>query len=129
MSLCVRQKRERSGIVSSNCAVVTPGSFAFQTLFHAPHVPHTFIPSVPWQCAVVLALLIKNDYPEVWTDAFDELQSLLGVRRDTQVGGGGGSLAHVDLYLRVLCALDEEVVCFHVDRSKEEAEHNSVIKV
>lgn len=70
--------------------------------------------------AVVLALLLKNDYPETWTDAFDQLQSLLVVREGA---------AHVDLYLRVLCALDEEVVTFHVDRSRGETEHNSLIKV
>lgn len=73
---------------------------------------------------MVLALLIKSDYPEVWTDAFDQLRSLLMLRGNT-----GGGAAHVDLYLRVLSALDEEVVSFHVDRSKEEAEHNSLIKV
>lgn len=70
--------------------------------------------------AVVLALLLKSDYPETWTDAFDQLQSLLVVREGA---------AHVDLYLRVLCALDEEVVTFHVDRSRGETEHNSLIKV
>ena len=69
---------------------------------------------------MVLALLLKSDYPETWTDAFEQLQSLLVVR---------DGAAHVDLYLRVLCALDEEVVAFHVDRSREETEHNSLIKV
>ncbi|CAN0488714.1 unnamed protein product, partial [Hapterophycus canaliculatus] len=63
--------------------------------------------------AVVLALLIKSDYPEVWTDAFEQLRSVLVV----------------ELYLRVLCALDEEVVSFHVDRTRQEADHNSLIKV
>lgn len=69
---------------------------------------------------MVLALLLKSDYPETWTDAFEQLQSLLVVREGA---------AHVDLYLRVLCALDEEVVTFHVDRSRGETEHNSLIKV
>lgn len=68
---------------------------------------------------MVLALLIKTDYPEIWSNAFEELQSLLA---------GGGS-AHVDLYLRVLCAIDDEVVTFHVDRTRAEADHNSLIKV
>lgn len=74
----------------------------------------------------MLALLVKVDYPEIWTDAFEHLQSLLMVSGGE---GAGGSLSHVDLYLRVLCALDDEVVSFHVDRSKKEAEHNSIIKV
>ncbi|CAN0535642.1 unnamed protein product, partial [Ectocarpus sp. 8 AP-2014] len=69
------------------------------------------------QVAVVLALLVKSDYPETWTDAFEQLRSAAAAR------------AHVELYLRVLCALDEEVVSFHVDRSREEADHNSLIKV
>lgn len=66
-------------------------------------------------------MLIKNDYPEVWTDAFEQMEGLL---RDT-----GGGTAYVDLYLRVMGALDEEVVSFHVDRTHEETEHNVHIKV
>lgn len=90
------------------------------------------------QIAVVLALLVKSDYPETWTDAFDQLRSVLVVGSNSSSGGaaaaGGGrsaaaARAHVELYLRVLCALDEEVVSFHVDRSREEADHNSLIKV
>lgn len=93
------------------------------------------------QIAVVLALLIKSDYPEVWSDAFEQLHSLLIVGSGGSGGGGGGggdgaagrsvaaARARVELYLRVLCALDEEVVSFHVDRSREEADHNSLIKV
>lgn len=76
---------------------------------------------------MVLALLIKSDYPEVWTDAFEQLRSVLV---DGEAGRGAAAFrAHIDLYLRVLCALDEEVVSFHVDRSREEADHNSLIKV
>lgn len=71
--------------------------------------------------AVVLALLIKSDYPEVWADAFEQLEGLLR--------GAGGRVGYVDLYFRVLGALDEEVVSFHVDRTREEVEHNSRIKV
>ncbi|CAM9920641.1 unnamed protein product, partial [Discosporangium mesarthrocarpum] len=67
--------------------------------------------------AVVLALLVKCDYPERWPEAFRELQGLLR-----------GGAAYVELFLRVLGALDEEVVSFHVDRSPPEVEHNSLIK-
>lgn len=60
----------------------------------------------------------------MWPDAFEQLQSLLMVS-----GTAGGGTAHVDFYLRVLCALDEEVVSFHIDRSRVETDHNSLIKV
>lgn len=81
-------------------------------------------------------MLIKSDYPEVWPDAFEQLRSLLvvgagaGAGDDSAAGRGpAAARARVELYLRVLCALDEEVVSFHVDRSREEAGHNSLIKV
>ncbi|CAN0025633.1 unnamed protein product, partial [Ectocarpus fasciculatus] len=79
--------------------------------------------------AVVLALLVKSDYPETWTDAFDQLRSVLVVGSSSGGRSAAAARAHVELYLRVLCALDEEVVSFHVDRSREEADHNSLIKV
>ncbi|CAM9405405.1 unnamed protein product, partial [Choristocarpus tenellus] len=72
---------------------------------------------VKTKVAVVLALLVKHDYPEVWRDAFMELEGLLQ-----------GGTAYVDVYLRILGAIDDEVVTFHVDRSPEEVEHNCLIK-
>lgn len=57
----------------------------------------------------------------MWTDAFEQLEGLLR--------GAGGRAGYVDLYFRVLGALDEEVVSYHVDRTREEVEHNSLIKV
>lgn len=70
---------------------------------------------------MVLALLIKSDYPEVWVDAFEQLEGFLRCN--------GGGAAYVDIYLRVLGALDEEVVSFHINRSREETDNNSRIKV
>ena len=49
--------------------------------------------------AVVLALLVKADYPERWTSAFDELLMLLK-----------GGVAGIELHLRVFSAIDEEIV-------------------
>ena len=70
---------------------------------------------------VVLALLVKNDYPERWSGAFQDLAGAL-------LCGDNPSPVLVDLFFRVLSALDEEVVTFHVDRSPAELEHNTLIK-
>ena len=67
--------------------------------------------------AVVLALLLKNDYPERWPTAFSEVFQLVG---------HGPALA--ELLLRTLCAIDEEIVAYHVDRRSDEVAHNSLIK-
>lgn len=66
---------------------------------------------------VVIALLIKSDYPERWTTAFEDLFAFL------QHGP-----AMVDLFLRTLHAVDEEIVMYHVDRPADEVEHNVLIK-
>ncbi|CAM9797429.1 unnamed protein product [Chrysoparadoxa australica] len=69
------------------------------------------------KAAVVLALLLKRDYPGSWPGAFAELASLLA-----------GGAVFVDLYLSVLNAVDEEVVSFHIDRTPEEVARNTAIK-
>jgi hypothetical protein len=72
--------------------------------------------------AVVLALCLKNDYPESWPSGFAELQAWL------VVDGLGSPAWNTELYLRILCAVDEEIVTFHVDRTTEEVAHNCLIK-
>ena len=66
---------------------------------------------------VVVALLIKSDYPERWSGAFDDLLALLS--RGPHM---------IDFFFRVLHAVDEEIVSFHADRDAREIEHNVVIK-
>jgi len=72
--------------------------------------------------AVVLALCLKTDYPEYWPTGFADLKAGL-------VGDGLGCPAwNTELYLRILCAVDEEIVAFHVDRTHEEIARNCLIK-
>eukprot|EP00301_Raphidiophrys_heterophryoidea_P025558 c8606_g1_i1.p1 GENE.c8606_g1_i1~~c8606_g1_i1.p1 ORF type:complete len:962 (-),score=251.22 c8606_g1_i1:26-2911(-) len=68
--------------------------------------------------ALVLTLLCKNMYPEVWPGFFDEvLQHLQRATPET-----------VSTFLRVLDAIEDEIVMFHSKRSKAEVEHNTLIK-
>jgi len=67
--------------------------------------------------AVVLALCLKADFPEHWPAGFAELTALCA-----------RGPATTDLYLRVLVAVDEEIVAFHVDRSAEELARNTAVK-
>jgi exportin-T len=68
---------------------------------------------------VVLVKMVKQDFPERWPTFFTDL--LVLVRGDT-----GTELC--DVFLRVLKILDEEVVTFDEERTKEEVVHNSLIK-
>lgn len=69
--------------------------------------------------AVVYALLLKVLFPERWSTAFQDVLEI------ADKGHAGG----VELFLRVLLYVDEEVVAPRNDRlSSAEAEHNTVIK-
>jgi hypothetical protein len=59
--------------------------------------------------AVVLALCLKSDYPECWPSGFTDLLQLLP-RGPT----------HAELFVRVLVAVDEEIVAYHIDRTPTE---------
>lgn len=67
--------------------------------------------------AVVLALLLKADYPERWGDAFPTLMGLLS-----------RGPAFVELFMRFLLAVDEEIVTFHAGRPASELERSARIK-
>ena len=62
-------------------------------------------------------LLLKTDYPERWQTPFGEIMQFLEHEP-----------AMIELFLRVLVAIDEEIVMFHVDRQADEVAHNSLIK-
>ncbi|RLN48414.1 hypothetical protein BBJ28_00015062, partial [Nothophytophthora sp. Chile5] len=74
-------------------------------------------PYLKTKLAVVVTLLIKRDYPDRWSTAFTELLALLPQ---------GASI--VEMYFRILLAINEEIVEFDAQRTQQEAAHNMRIK-
>ncbi|KAF4042487.1 Exportin 1-like protein [Phytophthora infestans] len=74
-------------------------------------------PFLKTKLAVVITLLIKRDYPDRWPTAFTELLALLPQ---------GASI--VEMYFRILQAINEEIVEFDAQRTQQEAAHNMRIK-
>ncbi|TYZ59593.1 hypothetical protein PybrP1_002323 [[Pythium] brassicae (nom. inval.)] len=74
-------------------------------------------PYLKTKLAVVVTLLIKRDYPARWPSAFAELLALLPQ-----------GAAMVEMYFRVLVAINEEIVEFDAQRSPAEAAANMRIK-
>lgn len=77
----------------------------------------TKAPYLKTKLAVVVTLLIKRDYPDRWPTAFSDLMALLPQ---------GASM--VEMYFRILLAINEEIVEFDPQRSQAEANHNMRIK-
>lgn len=69
------------------------------------------------KAAQIFALIFVRDYPKRWPNFFTDLLQTLPL----------GSQA-VDLYIRVLLAIDSEVVDREIVHSKEEADRNTLIK-
>jgi exportin-T len=67
--------------------------------------------------AAVLVQLVKLEYPERWPSFFQEL--LLLLNQGERV---------IDLFLRVLDTIDEEIVSRNIQRTKEELARNTIIK-
>lgn len=67
--------------------------------------------------ASVLTLCIKCDFPENWSDAFEDILSL------SRLGWMG-----IDLCVRIFADLDAEVIVFSESRAQEEISHNRAIK-
>ncbi|GAM18310.1 hypothetical protein SAMD00019534_014850, partial [Acytostelium subglobosum LB1] len=67
--------------------------------------------------AQVVVLLFKKEYPEKWQSFFSEMLSMLpkGVNA-------------IDIVLRILKSIDQEVVRVDVNRTQEELNHNTLIK-
>ncbi|CAH0492567.1 unnamed protein product [Peronospora farinosa] len=74
-------------------------------------------PYLKTKLAVVITRLIKRDYPDRWPTAFMELLELLPQ---------GASI--VEMYFRILLAINEEIVEFDAQRTQQEAAHNMKIK-
>ncbi|KAG2509612.1 hypothetical protein JM18_009069 [Phytophthora kernoviae] len=83
---------------------------------HVTYV-ETKAPYLKTKLAVVLTLLIKRDYPDRWPTAFTELLNLLPQ---------GASI--VEMYFRLLQAINEEIVEFDAQRTQQETAHNMRIK-
>ncbi len=67
--------------------------------------------------AQVYVQLVKQEYPKIWSTAFKDLLLLLNLGVNV-----------IDLFLRVLQVLDEEVVNRSVQKTKEEhARHTEVV--
>ena len=67
--------------------------------------------------AQILTLLAKQEYPNGWPSFFTELMATLNYGN-----------ASIDLYLRVLLAVDGEVVAREISRSAEDASRNTLFK-
>jgi len=67
--------------------------------------------------AVLVGLLVKQDYPLRWPTAFQEI---LGLAQQGSV--------MIEFFLRCLDAVDEDIVSFHVDRTQEEVDRNMAVK-
>lgn len=68
--------------------------------------------------ASIVTLCIKNDYPELWPNAFSELLQI----------GHAYSFNGIDVVVRVLNDLEVEVIMFNEGRTKSEIAHNVLIK-
>lgn len=69
------------------------------------------------KAAQIFALVFVRDYPKKWPNFFTDLLQTLSL----------GPTA-VDLYIRVLLAIDSEVVDREIVHSKAEADRNTLIK-
>jgi hypothetical protein len=67
--------------------------------------------------ANILTLCLKNDYPENWASAFDEILSF------SDYGWMG-----ITLSTRIIAELDVEVVMFSESRTQNEINHNRIVK-
>jgi hypothetical protein len=74
-------------------------------------------PYITNNIANILTLCIKNDFPENWPNAFDEVLSF------SEIGRSGTNLS-----TRIIADLDVEVVMFSEGRTQEEVAHNTCIK-
>lgn len=85
--------------------------FKIRTLVMGAHNSQQIIPKqtfIRTQMGVVLALLIQLEFPEEWTNAFDEIIHILVV--STSVDGPEERFLKMDLFLRILDGVCDEIV-------------------
>eukprot|EP01122_Echinamoeba_exundans_P004709 TRINITY_DN148_c0_g3_i1.p1 TRINITY_DN148_c0_g3~~TRINITY_DN148_c0_g3_i1.p1 ORF type:complete len:952 (-),score=196.00 TRINITY_DN148_c0_g3_i1:39-2894(-) len=84
--------------------------------------------------AVVIVLIFKNEFPEVWPTFFADLGSALLVPRPARDGAPANHDPNdldpvlVQTYLAVMREIDTEVVSKEVHRSNEDLAHNRILK-
>lgn len=67
-----------------------------------------------------MALLFRADYLTTWGTFFDDLLTLITVSQ-------GSNVLLIDMYLRIMTSIDQEVVSLEVVRTREEFARNSLI--
>lgn len=83
-------------------------------------IPVTTQPAfVKNKLSLVLVKIVKVDYPERWGNFFTDFLALVNNGQNEQI---------VDVFLRVLKMIDDEIVCFEEGRSREEIQRCMAIK-
>ncbi|KAF0551511.1 Xpo1-domain-containing protein [Gigaspora margarita] len=72
-----------------------------------------------------LTLLFVQLYPSLWPNFFDEFLALLQINA---INGSKTNVRTIDIFLRILLSIDEEVANLSVPRKKEDAQRNTAIK-
>lgn len=75
----------------------------------------------------VVTLCLKQDYPEHWPSAFQDILRLTSQSPSANLPPGR-VLRAIDLITRILAELDMEVIVFNDQRTKQEVQHNVIIK-
>lgn len=121
----------RSDLPSLSLRALSSVSFNVHTRIHAKFM--FFVPStgeIVNKLAVVMVLIFKNEFPEVWPTFFTDLASTLLVPRPGQNGGPASADLDpvlVQMYLAILGEIDVEVVSNVVHRSNEALAHNRAL--
>ncbi|GMF61674.1 unnamed protein product [Phytophthora fragariaefolia] len=105
-----------AGGVADDVAVAARAELLAWLQSHAAYV-ESKAPYLKTKLAVVVTLLIKRDFPDRWPSAFAELLALLPQ-----------GAAIVEMYFRILQAINEEIVEFDAQRTQQEAARNMRIK-
>ncbi|CAG8633550.1 24667_t:CDS:10 [Dentiscutata erythropus] len=72
-----------------------------------------------------LTLLFVQIYLSLWPNFFDEFLALLQINA---INGSKTNVRTIDIFLRILLSIDEEVANLSVPREKEDAQRNTAIK-
>mmetsp|Transcript_19885 Transcript_19885/g.32757 ORF Transcript_19885/g.32757 Transcript_19885/m.32757 type:complete len:1043 (-) Transcript_19885:179-3307(-) len=104
--------------------------------FSGPKTAAKYPPFLKNKIAVVIVGLLRHDYPVRWPNFFHGI--LKSIRNDDGVASSSSSSSspppspfcghRVDFFLRVLDAIDNDIVGFDENRSKEEVRHINQIK-